>query len=195
MGDLTVMPSIIKGGLAATLIIGLGACASTPDTPPAPAPVEQRAPEPAPAPVAEPAPIVKSVPTQTGPAGPLPGSVADFAKNSGERVYFDLSQWRLDQSDQEILQLQAAWLQSYPNVRILVAGNCDERGTREYNLALGEKRAATVKDYLVDLGVDPARIETVSYGKERPIDGGSNEASWALNRNGFTQIISGARTS
>ena len=186
------MRSIFKGGLAATLLIGLGACASTPEPEPVEV-VEQAAP--APAPVAEPAPVVKAAPAQSGPIGPLAGSQEDFITNAGDRVYFDLSQWRLDASDQEILKRQAAWLESYPNVRILVAGNCDERGTREYNLALGERRAATVKDYLVDLGVDPSRIETVSYGKERPIDGGATESAWARNRNGFTQIISGARTS
>lgn len=186
------MRSIFKGGVAAMMIIGLAACASTPEEPVREAaPIEQRAPDPTPTPAI----VEPTAPVQAGPIGPVGGSVADFRQNVGERVYFDLSQWRLDASDQEILKRQAAWLQSYPNVRILVAGNCDERGTREYNLALGERRAATVKDYLVDLGVDPSRIETVSYGKERPIDGGSNEASWALNRNGFTEIVSGARTS
>jgi len=100
-----------------------------------------------------------------------------------------------DDSDRAVLQRQAAWLQSYPAVRILVAGNCDERGTREYNLALGERRASTVRDYLVGLGVDQSRIDTVSYGKERPIDGGTDDAAWSKNRNGFTQIVSGARNS
>ena len=115
----------------------------------------------------------------------------DFQVNVGERVYFDLDRYRLGSDAQAILQRQAAWLSSYPNVNILVAGNCDERGTREYNLALGERRASVVKNYLVDLGVDPARIQTVSYGKERPIALGSNEDAWAQNRNGFTQLISG----
>jgi peptidoglycan-associated lipoprotein len=79
---------------------------------------------------------------------------------------------------------------SDPSVRILVAGNCDERGTREYNLALGERRAATVKDYLVSLGISPNRIDTISYGKERPIAAESNEEAWAMNRNGFIQVVS-----
>lgn len=188
------MRTLFKGGLAASLIIGLAACASTPEAAPvqeAAAPVVERV-----ANVARPDPRPTPRPqVQQQPVGPLAGSISDFRTNVGERVYFDLSQWRLDSSDQEILKRQAAWLQSYPDVSILVAGNCDERGTREYNLALGERRAATVKEYLVDLGVDPSRIETVSYGKERPIDGGSTEAAWALNRNGFTQIVSGARTS
>ncbi|MEL7481478.1 MAG: peptidoglycan-associated lipoprotein Pal [Pseudomonadota bacterium] len=182
------MHNAIKFGAAAALI-GLGACATAPEEAPveeAPVVAETPAPAPRPQPV-EPAPLP--------PTGPTPGSIEDFRVNVGERVYFDLDQWRVDDSDKAILQRQAAWLQSYPGVRILVAGNCDERGTREYNLALGERRASVVKDYLVSLGIDPSRIETVSYGKERPIDGGSNEAAWALNRNGFTQIVSGARTS
>ena len=188
-----VMRTLFKGGMAASLIIGLAACASTPEpVATEPAPVVERVAE-----VAKPDPKPTPPPqiALPGPVGPIAGSVDDFRTNVGERVYFDLSQWRLDSSDQEILKRQAAWLQSYPDVSILVAGNCDERGTREYNLALGERRAATVKEYLVDLGVDPSRIETVSYGKERPIDGGTTEAAWALNRNGFTQIVSGARTS
>ncbi len=125
-------------------------------------------------------------------SGPTAGSIEDFKVNVGDRVYFNLDQYRLDADDQEILQRQAAWLQNYPNVRILVAGNADERGTREYNLALGERRASVVRDYLVNLGVSPSRIDTVSYGKERPIDPASNEAAWALNRNAFTQIMGGA---
>lgn len=183
------MRNVFKGGVAASLIIGLTACASTPERVQEVAPVVERVAE-----VARPAPVEKVAPI-AAPLGPLAGSYEDFVRNVGERVYFDLSQWRLDDSDQVILKRQAAWLQSYPNVRILVAGNCDERGTREYNLALGERRAATVKEYLVDLGVDPSRIETVSYGKERPIDSASNESAWSVNRNGFTQIVSGARTS
>ncbi len=181
------MQNIWKYGAAAAVIIGLGACATAP---------EEVAEEPAvvaETPVAPPRPQVDPQPLP--PTGPAAGSIEDFRVNVGERVYFDLDQWRLDDSDRAILQRQAAWLQAYPTVRILVAGNADERGTREYNLALGERRAAIVKDYLVGLGVDGSRIETVSYGKERPIDGGSNEAAWALNRNGFTQIVSGARTS
>jgi len=188
------MRNLLKGGAAAALIIGLGACASNgPEVVEEAAPVVERVAETVPERRAERPREV--APTPSGPVGPLAGSVDDFRTNVGERVYFDLSQWRLDSSDQQILKRQAAWLASYPDVRILVAGNCDERGTREYNLALGERRAATVKEYLVDLGVDPSRIETVSYGKERPIDGASTEAAWALNRNGFTQIVSGARTS
>ncbi|MEZ6000068.1 peptidoglycan-associated lipoprotein Pal [Hyphomonas sp.] len=181
------MKSYLKISTAAAVLIALGACASQPEPPPpveeAP-PVEQPAPPPPPPP---PAPVVENL-------GPTPGSLEDFRVNVGERVYFDLNEYGLDPDDQEILKLQAAWLQSYPAVRIMVAGNCDERGTREYNLALGERRASVVKDYLVSLGVDPSRIDTISYGKERPIAAGSDEAAWALNRNGFTQIVSGTNS-
>ena len=179
------MQKSLKLTAAAVVLISLGACASKPapvveDT----TPVEVVEPTPAPA-----APVVEEV---VEPTGPLAGSLDDFRVNVGERVYFDLNAYRLDTDDQEILKRQAAWLASYPSVRILVAGNCDERGTREYNLALGERRASVVKDYLVSLGVDPSRIDTISYGKERPIAAGSDEQSWALNRNGFTQIVSGS---
>ncbi|WP_018148962.1 peptidoglycan-associated lipoprotein Pal [Henriciella marina] len=131
-------------------------------------------------------------PTRVIDSGPSAGSLEDFQVNVGDRVYFDLDQYRLDGDDQSVLQRQAAWLQNYPNVRIMVAGNADERGTREYNLALGERRASVVRDYLVNLGVSPSRIDTVSYGKERPIAPESNEAAWAMNRNAFTQIMGGA---
>ena len=171
----------------AGIALALGACASNP-------PVEEEVAVTTPPPVRDttPPPVRDEVVTSREVVqGPPPGTVQDFIVNVGERVYFDLDEYRLDPDDQEILKLQAAWLQSYPSVRIMVAGNCDERGTREYNLALGERRASVVKDYLVSLGVDPSRIDTISYGKERPIAAGSDEASWALNRNGFTQIVSG----
>lgn len=177
----------LKLTAAAAVLIALGACASQPEPAPVveePAPVVETPPAPEPEPVVE-------APVETG---PLAGSIEDFRVNVGERVYYDLDSYQLDADDQAILQRQAAWLASYPDVRILIAGNCDERGTREYNLALGERRASTVKDYLVSLGVDPSRIDTISYGKERPIAAGSNEQAWALNRNGHTQIVSGANS-
>ncbi len=170
---------------AIALSVGIAACSSTPE------PVEE------PVTVAEPEPVVEVVEEPVvveavqEPVGPAPGSLDDFQVNVGDRVYFDLDQYRLSIDAQDVLKRQAAWLGAYPGVKILVAGNCDERGTREYNLALGERRASVAKDYLVSLGVDPARIETVSYGKERPIALGSDDAAWAQNRNGFTQILSG----
>ena len=87
-----------------------------------------------------------------------------------------------------MLQRQSQWLVRYPDVDVTIAGHADERGTREYNLALGERRATAVKNYLVALGIDSERIRTISYGKERPVDPGSNEESWAKNRRGVTQI-------
>ncbi|MBA3069042.1 MAG: peptidoglycan-associated lipoprotein Pal [Hyphomonas sp.] len=169
---------------AAAVLLATGACASKP------APVAETPPvETAPV-VKEEVKVVETTPVETSTIAP--GSLEDFRVNVGERVYFDLDQYRLDSDDQDILKRQAAWLASYPNVRILVAGNCDERGTREYNLALGERRANAVKEYLVSLGVSASRVDTVSYGKERPVVAGSNDQSWALNRNGWTQVVSGA---
>ena len=184
------MRSLILTASTAALFLGVTACASKPKEEPAPVVAET--------PVVDEAPVVDTRPTVdenlgtvSQPTGPKPGSLADFEVNVGDRVYFDLDQYRLGSDAQEILKRQAAWLAAYPGVNILVAGNCDERGTREYNLALGERRASIVKDYLVSLGVDPARIQTVSYGKERPLAIGATEAAWAQNRNGFTQLLDG----
>lgn len=185
-----IMRTYLKYAAGAAIVFGLGACASSPAPEPEvveTAPVEEEIEVVETATVPTPQPRVESAPISSIVAG----TIEDFRVNVGERVYFDLDQYRLDSDDQEILKRQAAWLQSYPNVNILVAGNCDERGTREYNLALGERRASVVKDYLESLGVDAARIETVSYGKERPIAGGNDAQSWAQNRNGFTQLVSG----
>lgn len=122
----------------------------------------------------------------------MPGSVEDFRVSVGDRIFYATDRSDLSQEARTTLERQAAWLRRYPNVRILVAGNCDERGTREYNLALGARRANSARDYLVSLGVAANRIETVSYGKERPLDPRSTEEAWAVNRNAHTQIVSGA---
>lgn len=124
--------------------------------------------------------------------GPTRGSVEEFRVRVGERVYFGTDMYNIDQDDMETLNRQAEWLKTYPNVNVLIAGNCDERGTREYNLALGARRANSVKEYLVARGISPDRIETISYGKERPLDGRSTEEAWEINRNAQTQIVSGA---
>ena len=87
----------------------------------------------------------------------------------------------------------AAWLRRYPSVNVRIEGNCDERGTREYNLALGARRANAVRDYLVSHGIEAARIATISFGKEQPLDAGTGEEAWQKNRNGHTAIVSGAR--
>lgn len=125
----------------------------------------------------------------------VPGSAEDLRVNVGDMVHFDYDKSDLHDADRAILQRQAAWLQKYPAVRVQVQGNCDERGTREYNLALGARRASSVKDYLVSLGVSPDRIETISYGKERPLCSQSTESCWARNRRAKTAILSGAATS
>ncbi len=129
--------------------------------------------------------------TQTaGPVGAIPGSQQDLEENAGHRVFFAYNQYTLTPQAQSTLARQAAWLQEYPEARILLSGNCDERGTREYNLALGARRAEAARSYLASLGVDRARITTVSYGKERPIDPRSTEEAWSLNRNSTTTIKS-----
>jgi peptidoglycan-associated lipoprotein len=125
----------------------------------------------------------------TGPSGVVPGSQADFENASGgHRVFFAYDQYTLTPQAQSTLSRQAAWLKEYPETRILLAGNCDERGTREYNLALGARRAEAAKSYLVSLGIDAARVTTVSYGKERPVDPRSTEDAWSVNRNATTTI-------
>ena len=110
------------------------------------------------------------------------GSADDLIINVGDRVFFDFASHELTNDAQELLQAQAAWLKQYSNVSITVEGHCDERGTREYNIALGERRAQAMKNYLIGLGVSAGRVSTLSYGKERPAVLGSSEASWAQNR-------------
>ena len=120
--------------------------------------------------------------------GPKPGSAEDFVVNVGDRVFFDFDKYNLKPKARETLRRQAAWLKRYAGVVIAVEGHCDERGTREYNLALGERRANSAKNYLVALGVSPNRIRTISYGKERPAVAGSNKAAWAQNRRSVTSV-------
>ena len=125
--------------------------------------------------------------------GILPGSQQDFVVNVGDRVYFDTDQSTLRLDAKGVLDSQASWLVRYPQVKVRIEGNADERGTREYNFALGARRAEAVSSYLISHGVVPTRITTISYGKENPIDTGTGEDSWAKNRNAHTAITSGAR--
>ena len=119
-----------------------------------------------------------------------PGSQADFvASVAADTIYFDTDRYNVDAADGATLQSQAAWLARYPGKRITVEGHADERGTRDYNLALGERRANAAKTYLVGLGVGAERIQTVSFGKERPVALGSDEASWARNRRAVTVTV------
>lgn len=128
----------------------------------------------------------------TGPVTPtiVPGSQADFvAKVSSDTVYFDTDRFNIDAQDQSTLRSQAEWLAQYPNKNINVEGHADERGTRDYNIALGERRANAAKNYLISLGIGSNRIQTVSYGKERPVALGSNENAWAQNRRAVTVTV------
>jgi len=159
--------------LVMAAVASLAACASRPEPTPT-------------------GPTGPTTPPVTQPSGPTPGSVEDFRVSVGDRVFFGYDRFDLSAEARSVLERQAAWLRQYPNVRVLVAGNCDERGTREYNLALGARRAAAARDYLVSLGVAQDRIETVSYGKERPLDARANEEAWSVNRNAHTNIVSGA---
>lgn len=159
--------------LALAAVASLAACASRPEPTPT-------------------GPTGPTTPPVTQPSGPTPGSVEDFRVSVGDRVFFGYDRFDLSAEARSVLERQAAWLRQYPNVRILVAGNCDERGTREYNLALGARRAAAARDYLVSLGIAANRVESVSYGKERPLDARANEEAWSVNRNAHTNIVSGA---
>ncbi len=119
-----------------------------------------------------------------------PGSQADFMRSvQSDRVFFDTDRYNVDNADMVVLQSQAQWAMRNPNVSLVIEGHADERGTRDYNLALGERRANSVKQYLVTLGVPANRIQTVSYGKERPQALGSDEASWAQNRRAVTVTV------
>ena len=175
----------VRLALIAAAAASLAACASRPKPmPPAPAPTPPPAPAPAPRPTPAPPPVAQGI---------LPGSVQDFVINIGERIYFDTDEYTVRNDAQPVLSAQAQWLSRYPAVRVRIEGNADERGTREYNLALGARRANAVRDFLVSQGVSGARIETLSYGKERPIDAGTSEDAWAKNRNARTAITDGAR--
>ena len=121
-----------------------------------------------------------------------PGSDRDFIVNVGDRVFYDFDKYNIRNDQRATLEKQAAWLKRYPQTQITVEGHCDERGTREYNLALGERRANSAKDFLVANGIAANRVRVISYGKERPVALGHDEASWAQNRRAVTVITSGA---
>lgn len=122
-------------------------------------------------------------------SGPAAGTQGDLEQTAGHRVFFGYNQYTLTPQAQSTLARQADWLKTNSNVAVTLAGNADERGTREYNLALGARRAEAARSYLVSLGVDGSRVRTVSYGKERPLDPRSTEEAWSLNRNATTTII------
>jgi peptidoglycan-associated lipoprotein len=171
--------------LAGLMAAALAACASHPPPPPA-APVP-------PPPQEAPPPPPEAPPPPPEASGPVPGSERDFIINVGDRVYFDFNAAEIRADANPVLDGQATWLRRYPDVRVRIEGNCDERGTREYNFALGARRADAVRAYLVAHGVAPGRITTISYGKEQPVDPGNDDAAWAKDRNAHTAITEGAR--
>lgn len=162
----------------------LSACANSNNGAVTDAPTEPEVTEPAEPVVAEP---TEAVDTETMMEEDNTQSSLD-AVASDSLVYFGYDRYDLTSDGRSNLQSQASWLQDHPTVKITVEGHCDERGTREYNLALGDRRANSVKNYLVALGVDPSRIHTVSYGKERPAVTGSGESSWSKNRRSYTRV-------
>jgi peptidoglycan-associated lipoprotein len=141
-----------------------------------------------------PAPPVATAPVVPA-TGIRAGSIQDFKVNVGDTIHFAYNEYNIQDQDKNTLQKQATWLNGYPSVQIIIEGHCDERGTREYNLALGARRANAVKEYLVSLGVSTGRLQTVSYGKERPICTQSNDDCWAQNRRGVTTITGGVASS
>lgn len=162
----------------AGLLLMLAACSSTPETAPG-GPGGPGGPQ-----------------ALGGPGGPggigsrsgLPGSQQDLEASAGDRVFFAFDRSDISPEAQQILARQADWLRRYPNVTVTIEGHCDERGTREYNLALGERRAQAVKNVLVAMGIPASRISTISYGKERPAVVGSTEEAYAQNRRAVTTV-------
>lgn len=122
------------------------------------------------------------------PQGPIPGSQQDLVVNVGDRIFFEYNQHDLTLEARGQVERQAEWLQRYSNIAVTVEGHADERGTREYNLGLGEKRAQSIRSYMIALGINPGRINVISYGKERPAVVGSNPTSWAQNRRGVVVV-------
>ena len=161
--------------IAAITMLAVGACAKkAPDTLP---------------------PVPEGTGTDTGTdtgTGVIPGSQEDFLASvglEGDRIFFGFDQYNVDSEDMATLQTQSQWLQRNPAVRVTLEGHADERGTRDYNIALGERRANAAKNYLASLGVDPSRISVISYGKERPAELGSTEEAYAKNRRAVTVVI------
>lgn len=131
---------------------------------------------------------VESKPTEPMKPKVVPGSQEDLVLNVGDRVFFDFDKSDLTPDSRATVERWAAWLKQYPSVTVTIEGHCDERGTREYNIGLGERRADATRRYLVALGVNPDRVGTVSYGKERPVCVTSNESCWSQNRRGIMLV-------
>ena len=182
------MNGAITRSLAIGLLVTAAACAGNEEELPPPPPPQQ----PAQTSTATPPP---PMPDQSVRDSVVPGSMEDFMRTVGnDRVFFAFDSSDLDSEARDTLSRQAEWLQQYPNVRVTVEGHADERDTREYNLALGERRANAAATFLQQQGVDSSRITTISYGEERPAVEGSSEAAYAQNRRAVT-VLSGAAAS
>src|SRR3954466_8804989 len=168
--------------MAAAALIALAGCTTKPPANTAPPPVEA---PPSPSDIA---------PVTSQSSNIIPGRPEDLRVNVGDTVHFGYDRYELRDEVQNILQRAGRWLQKNAQGRATPEGHCDERGTREYNLALGARRANAVKEYLVSQGVSTGRVETVSYGKERPMCTESSEACWAQNRRGVTVLTGGVNS-
>jgi len=178
--------------LVVVMALSLGACASGGSKVQAPQSTPAPTPTPPPASVTEEVvsePVTETIVSEEV-TEELPEDLAQLnAQGYLEDVFFDTDRFDLTPAAREALAKNAAWLQKHPTISILVEGHCDERNTREYNLALGERRASTVRDYLVLLGIPSQRIQIISYGEERPFALGSNEDAWRLNRRSHFVIV------
>ena len=172
------MRKTTKGLMVTAALIALAACSKTPKPADLPPPPPSETTQPAPPP-----------PSSNMGGAAVPGSRADFLAQAGsDTVLFATDSSDVDSEAQSILTAQLAWLRKFPNVRATIEGHCDERGTREYNLALGERRAQAAKTFLVNAGIDASRLTVISYGKERPAAEGSDESAWARNRRAVTVV-------
>jgi peptidoglycan-associated lipoprotein len=190
MSDRKFWP-VLSFAIALALVSG---CKPKPPetTPTPPQPAETAPAETAPKAVETPPPkeITSDFPTEKVETGEIPAAELN-RKGVLKTVYFAFDSYELDDQARQVLQANAQWLKSNPGRSILIEGHCDERGTIEYNLALGERRAGVVRDYLVGLGIDAFRIRIVSYGEEDPVDPGHTEEAWAKNRRAESVIVEG----
>ena len=165
-----IAPAAFRGLVLGFGLLALGACSST-----------------------QTAPVTNSASTDSDASlrgsNARPGSQADLSTNVGDTIYFDVDSHSLRADAQSVLQKQAAWLKAHPQVRLVIEGHADERGTRDYNLALGDRRAGAVREFLVSVGIDAGRLEPKSYGKERPICAESDEGCWSQNRRGDSLVV------